>query len=161
MNFRFFASEGAKMTGTVKWFDSKKGFGFLTPDDESKSDVFVHWSALNKSGFKSAMDGEPVEFDILADDTGRERAQNVTGPGGVELQGRPPERSQFDGYSGHMGGPGRGQGGYNSGGYNSGSGGGGYNSGGGGGFSRGGGGGGGFSSGSSGFDDGFGGKDKY
>ena len=95
-------------------------------------------------------DGEPVEFEVLADDTGKERAQNVTGPGGAELQGKPPERSQYDSYQSGFGGSGGG-GGYSGGG---GGGRGGYGGGGG----RGGGGDR-FGS-SGGFDDGFG-KDKY
>lgn len=49
-------------TGTVKWFDSKKGFGFiLTPQGE---DVFVHFSSIEGSGFRSLKDGETVEYDM-------------------------------------------------------------------------------------------------
>eukprot|EP00540_Astrosyne_radiata_P002238 CAMPEP_0116824452 /NCGR_PEP_ID=MMETSP0418-20121206/1405_1 /TAXON_ID=1158023 /ORGANISM="Astrosyne radiata, Strain 13vi08-1A" /LENGTH=115 /DNA_ID=CAMNT_0004452825 /DNA_START=143 /DNA_END=490 /DNA_ORIENTATION=+ len=77
------------MTGVVKWFDPKKGIGFLIPDDGS-ADVFVHYSAIYSSGgFKSLADGEPVEFDMVEDDVGRMRAGYVTGPDGAPVQGRP------------------------------------------------------------------------
>ncbi|MFN1144179.1 RNA chaperone/antiterminator CspA [Serratia quinivorans] len=52
-----------KMTGLVKWFNADKGFGFITPQDGSK-DVFVHFSAIQSSDFKTLDEGQNVEFSI-------------------------------------------------------------------------------------------------
>jgi cold shock protein len=51
-------------TGTVKWFNDAKGFGFITVDGQAK-DVFVHHSAIQGTGFKSLTEGQKVEFDIV------------------------------------------------------------------------------------------------
>ena len=64
------------MTGTVKWFNDSKGFGFLTRDDGEK-DVFVHHSAIQGSGFKSLAEGQKVEFDVVQGQKGP-AAENVT-----------------------------------------------------------------------------------
>lgn len=50
-------------TGTVKWFNESKGFGFITPSDGGK-DVFVHFSAIQGSGFRTLKEGQTVEFEI-------------------------------------------------------------------------------------------------
>ncbi len=50
-------------TGTVKWFNESKGFGFITPDDGSK-DVFVHFSVIASEGFRTLAEGQQVTFDV-------------------------------------------------------------------------------------------------
>lgn len=51
------------ITGTVKWFNESKGFGFITPSDGGK-DVFVHFSAIQGSGFKTLAEGQQVTFEV-------------------------------------------------------------------------------------------------
>ena len=66
------------MNGTVKWFNSDKGFGFLT-NDNGGEDVFVHFSAITAEGFKSLNEGQKVTFEVEADpkNSKRMRAVNV------------------------------------------------------------------------------------
>ncbi|MCK8825383.1 cold-shock protein [Fuchsiella alkaliacetigena] len=61
-------------TGTVKWFDAKKGYGFITIEGED--DVFVHYSAITGDGFKSLEEDQEVEFDVVEGDKGLQ-AENV------------------------------------------------------------------------------------
>ncbi len=62
-------------TGTVKWFNDSKGFGFITP--ENGDDVFVHHTAIQSEGFKSLSEGDQVEFDIEEGEKGSEAANVV------------------------------------------------------------------------------------
>jgi CspA family cold shock protein len=63
--------------GTVKWFNSQKGFGFIAPEDGGK-DVFVHISAVERAGLNSLNEGQKVSFDIVADRrTGKSAAENL------------------------------------------------------------------------------------
>jgi CspA family cold shock protein len=64
-----------RTTGTVKWFNDSKGFGFITPENGSK-DCFVHFSAIQGNGFKSLQEGDQVEFDIVEGQKGP-AAENV------------------------------------------------------------------------------------
>ena len=61
--------------GTVKWFNEKKGFGFIK-DEEQEQDVFVHFSGINQEGFKTLNEGERVSFEIEETDRGPQ-AKNV------------------------------------------------------------------------------------
>lgn len=63
------------MNGTVKWFNAKKGFGFIS--DENGTDVFVHYSALNMDGFKVLDEGDKVAFEVVTGEKGPQAA-NVT-----------------------------------------------------------------------------------
>lgn len=62
-------------TGTVKWFNAKKGYGFIS--NENGDDIFVHFSALNMSGFKVLEEGDKVEFEVIEGEKGPQAA-NVT-----------------------------------------------------------------------------------
>jgi cold shock protein len=64
-------------TGTVKWFNEQKGYGFIQPDQGGK-DVFVHISAVERSGLRSLAEGQKVSYDVEADRrTGKESAANL------------------------------------------------------------------------------------
>ncbi len=65
-------------TGTVKWFDASKGYGFIS-NDNGGDDIFVHFSAIQIDGFKTLKDGQKVTFDIEEDaKNGKLRTANVT-----------------------------------------------------------------------------------
>ena len=64
-------------TGTVKWFNNQKGFGFIQPD-QGGQDVFVHISAVERAGMSTLNEGQKVTFDIVADrQTGKSAAENL------------------------------------------------------------------------------------
>ncbi len=65
-------------TGTVKWFNDSKGFGFITPD-QGGEDLFAHFSAIASSGFKTLAEGQKVSFDV------------TTGPKGLQASNIKPE----------------------------------------------------------------------
>ncbi|XP_076901066.1 glycine-rich protein 2-like [Bidens hawaiensis] len=112
------AADGDRQSGTVKWFNDTKGFGFITPDNGGE-DLFVHQSSIRTDGFRSLGDGETVEFVVETGSDGRTKAADVTGPGEGPVQGS--TRGGGDRYGG-------GGGGYGGGGdrYGGGGGGGGY-----------------------------------
>ena len=64
-----------RLSGNVKWFDNKKGYGFI--EQEEGDDVFVHYSAIEEEGFKSLEEGQEVEFEIVEGERGPQ-AENVT-----------------------------------------------------------------------------------
>jgi cold shock protein len=69
--------DSSMATGTVKWFNAEKGFGFIAPDDGS-ADVFAHFSAITGSGYRSLEEGQKVEFEVAQGPKGLQ-AENIRG----------------------------------------------------------------------------------
>jgi len=70
-----FKEVNSMATGTVKWFNDSKGFGFITPNDGG-DDLFAHFSAINMNGFKSLKEGQKVSFDVTQGQKGKQ-ASNI------------------------------------------------------------------------------------
>jgi CspA family cold shock protein len=64
-----------RLTGKVKWFNAKKGYGFITRDD-GKGDVFVHFTAIKEEGFRTLEEGQKVEFEVVQEEKG-DKAKDV------------------------------------------------------------------------------------
>lgn len=120
-----FKMEEQMQRGRCKWFDSKKGFGFITAEDGT--DLFVHQTEIKAEGFRNLAEGESVEFRVQIGHDGKRKAVGVTGPNGGFVQGEPrrPDggRGGYRGdnqgprYGGNQGGNGGYNNGYNNGGY--------------------------------------------
>jgi CspA family cold shock protein len=63
-------------TGTVKWFNDAKGFGFITPD-LGGADLFAHFSSISMGGFKTLAEGQKVSFEVTMGNKGKEQASNI------------------------------------------------------------------------------------
>lgn len=63
-------------TGTVKWFSGEKGYGFITQDDGG-DDIFVHYSAIQTSGFRTLNEGDKVSYEVVDGRDGKKQASNV------------------------------------------------------------------------------------
>lgn len=74
-SFLFFARINTMPTGTVKWFNDSKGFGFVTPDDGGE-DLFAHFSAIQMGGFKTLKEGQKVSFEVTQGPKGKQ-ASNI------------------------------------------------------------------------------------
>jgi len=61
--------------GTVKWFNAEKGYGFIAIDGGASEDVFVHYTAIETSGFRSLTDGQKVEFEVTQGPKGQQAEQ--------------------------------------------------------------------------------------
>jgi CspA family cold shock protein len=59
-----------RMIGTVKWFDSSKGYGFIQPEVESAEEIFVYYTAIVDNGFRNLYEGDRVEFSVVDDPRG-------------------------------------------------------------------------------------------
>ena len=70
------SGSGVKESGTVKWFNDAKGFGFVTPDNGGE-DLFAHFSAIQMNGFKTLKEGQKVQFSVTQGQKGPQ-AENVT-----------------------------------------------------------------------------------
>lgn len=86
----------AKITGTVKWFSNKKGFGFIAPTSDNSptnEEIFVHQTSIFSDGdYRTLVEGSEVEFEIEKEDSGKLKAINVTSPGGAAI--KPPNRER-------------------------------------------------------------------
>ncbi|OIV97925.1 hypothetical protein TanjilG_12682 [Lupinus angustifolius] len=111
-------AESGRTTGTVKWFNAHKGFGFIAPNDGGE-DLFVHQTSIQSDGYRTLSEGQLVEFTVDFNDSGRTKAVDVTslvvqshrfGGGRRGRRGR----GDYGGYGGRYGGkegPGDGRGG--------------------------------------------------
>lgn len=86
-------SKPPRCSGSVKWFNPTKGFGFITPSDGG-ADIFIHQSEIQLGGFRSLAQGEPVEYELLNGEKGP-KALNCTGPGGTPPKGAPRNPKQL------------------------------------------------------------------
>ncbi|KAM1552296.1 hypothetical protein ACFXTH_044446 [Malus domestica] len=75
-----------RLSGTVKWFNDQKGFGFITLNDGGE-DLFIHQSLVRSEGFHTLGDGETVEYTVEEDAGGRTKAVDVIGPDEGPVQG--------------------------------------------------------------------------
>ena len=90
-----------RLTGTVKWFNNAKGFGFITPDSGGE-EIFVHQSAINANGFRSLGEGEKVQYTVTTEGGGKAKAMDVSAPGGGFVTG---DNGGRGGGKGSRGGP--------------------------------------------------------
>lgn len=107
-----------RLTGTVRSFNPRRGFGFINPSDGSP-EIFVHYLDIQGDGFKSLTPGEMVEFDVAVDSTQRRRAADVTGPNGAAIHPSiPPRNDRMNNYNNNYGGGYQQQNAFGGGGYN-------------------------------------------
>jgi cold shock protein len=74
----YYLKDAFMATGTVKWFNDSKGFGFITPDDGGE-DLFAHFSAIQMAGFKTLKEGQKVQFEVTQGPKGKQ-ASNIQAP---------------------------------------------------------------------------------